>query len=92
MGLQEFMAGAWEWLNGVSAQTDGDAAGERKTIMLPPILTPYSPTARPGLQIMPKPSPANLRRFAETPVVRRALNIVKNRIACMDWQIRVRRG
>ena len=41
---------------------------------------------------MPKPTPANLRRFAETPVVRRAINVVKDKIASMDWQVRVRRG
>jgi HK97 family phage portal protein len=39
-----------------------------------------------------KPTPANLRRFAETPVARRAINIVKDKIASMDWQVRVRRG
>ena len=41
---------------------------------------------------VPKPTPANLRRFAETPIVRRAINVIKDRIAAMDWQIRVRRG
>ena len=40
---------------------------------------------------MPKPTPANLRRFAETPVVRRAINLIKDRIASMDWQVRVKR-
>ena len=34
----------------------------------------------------------NLRRFAEMPVARRAINIVKDQIASMDWQIRIRRG
>ena len=34
----------------------------------------------------------NLRRFAETPVVRRAINVIKDRIAAMDWQVRWRRG
>ncbi len=33
----------------------------------------------------------NLRRFAETPVVRRAINVIKDRIAAMDWQVRLRR-
>jgi hypothetical protein len=41
---------------------------------------------------LPKPTPMNLRRFAETPVVRRAINVIKDRIAAMDWQVRVRRG
>ena len=92
MGLQDVLVDTWQWLNGVSAGTEGDAAGERRTSVLPALLTPYNRSARPGLQVMPKPSPANLRRFAETPVVRRAINIVKNRIACLNWQIRVRRG
>jgi hypothetical protein len=30
--------------------------------------------------LIPKPSPANLRRFAETPVARRAINVIKDRI------------
>lgn len=64
------------------------AEAERKTLALPAIL---SPVQLPG-QHMPKPSPANLRRFAETPVVRRAINVIKDRIAAMDWQVRVRRG
>jgi phage portal protein BeeE len=41
---------------------------------------------------IPKPTQVNLRRFAETPVVRRAINVIKDRIAAMDWQVRVRRG
>ena len=61
---------------------------ERKTLALPAIL---SPVQFPG-RLLPKPTPANLRRFAETPIVRRAINVIKDRIAAMDWQIRVRRG
>ena len=60
----------------------------RKTLALPAILNPVH---SPG-QVVPKPTPANLRRFAETPVVRRAINLIKDRIAAMDWQVRVRRG
>jgi len=41
---------------------------------------------------MPKRTPANLRRFAETPIVRRAINVIKDRIAAMDWQVKLRRG
>jgi HK97 family phage portal protein len=63
------------------------ADGERKTLALPAIL---SPVQFPG-QHLPKPTPANLRRFAETPIVRRAINVIKDRIAAMDWQVRVRR-
>jgi HK97 family phage portal protein len=70
------------------AELDASAEGERKTLALPAIL---SPLQFPG-QHLPKPTPANLRRFAETPVVRRAINVIKDRIAAMDWQVRVRRG
>jgi HK97 family phage portal protein len=71
-------------------RADVAAAGEaeRRTLALPSIL---SPVTFPG-RLLPKPTPANLRRFAETPVVRRAINVIKDRIASMDWQVRVRRG
>ena len=59
--------------------------------MLPSILTPYNPN-RTGQNATPKPTPANLRKFAETPVARRAINVVKDKIASMDWSIRLRRG
>ncbi len=65
-----------------------EAEAERKTVAMPAIL---SPIQFPG-KLLPKPTPANLRRFAETPVVRRAINVIKDRIASMDWQVRVRRG
>ncbi|HEV8383932.1 MAG TPA: phage portal protein [Candidatus Acidoferrales bacterium] len=38
-------------------------------------------------QPLPKPTPANLRRFAETPVARKAINCIKDRIAGMRWRI-----
>lgn len=67
-----------------------EAAGEaeRRTLALPAIV---SPVQFPGHHL-PKPTPVNLRRFAETPLVRRAINVIKDRIAAMDWQVRVRRG
>ena len=70
------------------AKLDAAADAERKTLALPAIL---SPVQFPG-RLLPKPTPMNLRRFAETPVVRRAINVIKDRIAAMDWQVRVRRG
>ena len=39
---------------------------------------------------LPKPTAENLRRFAETPVARRAINCIKDRIACMEWRIEAR--
>jgi HK97 family phage portal protein len=65
-----------------------DAEAQRKTLALPSIL---SPVQFPG-RLLPKPTPMNLRRFAETPVVRRAINVIKDRVAAMDWQVRIRRG
>src|ERR1035437_9647662 len=67
---------------------EAGAGAERRTLALPAILNPVQ---FPGRHL-PKPTPMNLRRFAETPVVRRAINVIKDRIAAMDWQGRVRRG
>ena len=63
----------------------------RKTQALPAVLSPYQ-APNSGHQALSKPSAASLRKFAETPVARRAINLVKDRIASMDWQVRVRRG
>jgi len=66
---------------------------------LPTLFSPFGPGFGPGLNGsgwsgsgIPKPTQANLRRFAETPLVRRAINVIKDRIVAMDWQVRVRRG
>jgi HK97 family phage portal protein len=82
----------WERLAGVEAAAGDATMGERKTAMLPSILSPYNSASRAGQNALPKPTAANLRKFAETPVVRRAINVVKDKIASMDWQVRVRRG
>ena len=96
MNVRTAIRSAWQSLAGVEAAavdtTAQAAGGERKTAMLPSIFTPYNPAGRAAGSALPKPTPANLRRFAETPVVRRAINVVKDRIASMDWQVRVRRG
>jgi HK97 family phage portal protein len=73
---------------GVTMEAAGLDGASRKTVPLPSILGPV----RPPNALLPKGSPANLRRFAESPVPRRAINVIKDRIACMDWQIRLRRG
>src|SRR5271165_1780409 len=63
----------------------------RKTVPLPTIFAPGAPTlVRAG--VMPKPSPANLRRFAEMPIARKAINTIKDRVAGMQWRIQPRRG
>jgi HK97 family phage portal protein len=93
MGLLSGVRGALrEWVGGVDVAAKDralDASGEaqRRTVALPSILSPYNPAQ----SMMPKPTAGNLRRFAETPVVRRAINLIKDRIAAMDWQVRVKR-
>jgi phage portal protein BeeE len=66
----------------------------RRTVALPSILQTFG-YGRGGpswLQAMPKPTPANLRRFAETPVARKAINTIKDRIAGMKWRVQAKRG
>jgi HK97 family phage portal protein len=92
MGVRTMVKGVWQRLAGVEAAAGDAGMGERKTAMLPSILSPYRPAGRPGQNALPKPTAANLRKFAETPVVRRAINVVKDKIASMDWQVKVRRG
>ena len=77
---------AWHALAGIEAK----ATPARKTLALPSILSPFQGSG--SQHSVAKPTASNLRRFAETPVARRAINIVKDRIASMDWQVRVRRG
>jgi HK97 family phage portal protein len=74
------------WGRGGGVRKDAAAASEagRRTLALPSILSPVQSAGR----LMPKPTPVNLRRFAETPVVRRAINVIKDRVAAMDWQVR----
>ena len=94
MKVREQLRALWrQAIGGTSVAVDAaDASAERKTLALPAIL---SPVQFPG-QSLPKPTPVNLRRFAETPVVRRAINVIKDRVAAMDWQVRrptrMRRG
>ncbi len=73
------------------AALQSSAETARRTVPLPSILTPGAPTlSRAG--VMPKPTPANLRRFAEMPIARKAINTIKDRIAGMQWRIQPRRG
>jgi phage portal protein BeeE len=60
-----------------------------------PVFLPSSGAGRTRASVvnaLPKPTPANLRRFAETPVARRAINVIKDRIAGMKWRIQPRSG
>ena len=64
------------------------APEQRRTQPLPSILSTYAPRS----DALPKPTPANLRRFAETPVARKAINTVKDRIAGMRWRVQPRKS
>jgi phage portal protein BeeE len=74
-----------EVLRLVRGQRDG---AKRKTAALPQTLLGNVTRNEP----MPKPTPVNLRRFAETPVARKAINSIKDRVAGMSWRIQPRNG
>lgn len=74
---EHWLRRAWRLLAGSS---------ERKTIVLPAA----APASR--RQPLPKPTPANLRRFSETPVARKAINTIKDRIAGMKWRVQAKPG
>jgi phage portal protein BeeE len=82
MNIRESLRGAVRRLAGVRAPE------KRRTQPLPSILSTYTPRT----DALPKPTPANLRRFAETPVARKAINTIKDRIAGMRWRVQPRRG
>jgi phage portal protein BeeE len=91
MGLGRSVRDLWERVTGVDAAGD---QGERKTAVAPLSVIPYlAPCVGPGgtrMNVVPKATAVNLRRFAEMPVARRAINVIKDRIACMDWRIELR--
>ncbi|HXZ39676.1 MAG TPA: phage portal protein [Terriglobales bacterium] len=87
MKITEKLRGAMRRIAEVSSAA-GKVEAKRKTVSLPSILTTYGPRA----DAFPKPTPINLRRFSETPVARRAINAIKDRIAGMRWRIQLRPG
>lgn len=86
-----FLKLPWPLRRPPAALLSSSAESARRTVPLPSILTPGAPTlARAG--VMPKPTPANLRRFAEMPIARKAINTIKDRVAGMQWRIQPRHG
>jgi len=85
MNIAEKLRGAMRRVAGVSSPK---SETKRRTLPLPSILSTYGPRA----DVMPKLTPMNLRRFSETPVARRAINTIKDRIAGMRWRIQPRPG
>jgi hypothetical protein len=105
MKITEAVRGAWRRMAGVSAgagsshvsqrrrdvghpPSDERLTKARRTTALPSIFNAYGPMN----DAMPKPTPYNLRRFSETPIARRAINCIKDRIAGMRWRVQPRQG
>ncbi len=89
MKITEAVRGAWRRVAGVSSGSSSvQIEKRRRTSALPSIFNSYGPLT----DAMPKPTPYNLRRFSETPVARRAINCIKDRIAGMRWRIQPRQG
>jgi HK97 family phage portal protein len=90
MKITEAVRGAWRRVAGVSAGAPSDLqlAKKRRTSAVPSIFNSYGPLS----EAMPKPTPYNLRRFSETPIARRAINCIKDRIAGMRWRVQPRQG
>jgi hypothetical protein len=87
MNITEKLRGAMRRIAGVSSSLE-KAVPKRRTMALPSILDAYGPRA----DAFPKGTPVNLRRFSETPVARKAINTIKDRIAGMRWRIQPRPG
>jgi HK97 family phage portal protein len=96
--FKKTMQQAWQRLGGGDGNVIAAEAAplvQRKTAALPSIFSPYAGPltgASVTSRALPKPTPANLRRFGETPLVRRAINLIKDRVASMDWQVRLKRS
>jgi hypothetical protein len=72
------------------------SAPKRKTAPLPSILQTFGTLGAFGTggraELLPKKTPEALRRFAETPIARKAINTIKDRVVGMNWRIQPRRG
>ena len=89
MKITEAVRGAWRRVAGVSSAAAPQGIEKmRRTSGLPSIFNSYGSLT----ESMPKPTPYNLRRFSETPIARRAINCIKDRIAGMRWRIQPRQG
>jgi len=89
MKITEAVRGAWRRVAGVSSVAGPQGLEKkRRTSALPSIFNSYGPLT----EAMPKPTPYNLRRFSETPIARRAINCIKDRIAGMRWRVQPRQG
>ncbi len=88
MNIREMLRGAMRRRGEAAPRSLAQAQEKRRTLALPSILNSYGTRT----ESMPKPTAANLRRFAETPIARKAINTIKDRIAGMRWRIQPRHG
>ncbi|HET9409416.1 MAG TPA: phage portal protein [Candidatus Sulfotelmatobacter sp.] len=86
MKIAETLRGALRRMAGVSSVRALEKV--RRTSALPSIFNTYGTMA----EALPKLTSYNLRKFSETPVARRAINCIKDRIAGMRWRIQPRQG
>lgn len=86
MGVGAAVREMWDRVTGVQAAQETERV--RKTVSAPLAGSIFAPV-RGGAAVnaLPKPTAANLRRFAETPAARRAINCIKDKIACMEWRL-----
>ncbi len=86
MGVGAAVKEMWDRVTGVQAEQATESA--RKTVAAPLAGSIFAPArGGAGVNTLPKPTAANLRRFAETPAARRAINCIKDKIACMEWRL-----
>jgi HK97 family phage portal protein len=89
MGVGAAVREMWDRVTRVQAEQE--AEGARKTVAAPLAGSIFAPIrGGAGVNTLPKPTAANLRRFAETPAARRAINCIKDKIACMEWRLEAR--
>ncbi len=86
MKITEAVRGALRRMAGVSSTEALEK--KRRTSALPSIFNSYGTMT----EALPKITAYNLRKFSETPVARRAINCIKDRIAGMRWRIQPRQG
>ena len=81
MNITDSFRGAMRRLGGPVFASNANSSPKRRTVPLPSILNTYSVRT----DALPKPTPSNLRRFAETPVARKAINTIKDCLNASSW-------
>jgi len=74
-------------------EVDAAARGPQRESSPYPVLGPFGGmgNTQPLQQTLPKPTPANIRRFSELPPARRAIATIRDTIISMPWTIEKRK-